>query len=51
MSAAAVAALLLVAYVLHPRWWTQYGAWLASFTIWMVWFTIAARRWIADADF
>lgn len=48
---AAAGALLVVAYVLLPHWSTQYGAWLAIFTIWMVWFSIAARRWIDDADF
>ena len=47
----AAAALLVVAYVILPHWSTQYGAWLAIFSIWMVWFTVAARRWIDDADF
>jgi hypothetical protein len=48
---AAVGGLFAVSYVLLPHWSTQYGAWLAIFSIWMVWFTVAARRWIDDADF
>ena len=51
LALAAVGALLVVAYGLVPHWSTQYGAWLAIFSIWMVWFVIVARRWIQDADF
>jgi len=51
LALAAVGALLLVAYVLAPHWSTQYGAWLAIFSIWMVWFVVVARRWIDDANF
>lgn len=47
----AVAGLLVVAYVVYPHWSTRYGAWLTVFAIWMVWFVIAARRWIQNADF
>ncbi|MFB6140398.1 MAG: hypothetical protein ABEJ26_08195 [Halosimplex sp.] len=37
-AAVTVTALLLVAYVLVPNPYVQYGAWLAIFTVWMVWF-------------
>ncbi|WP_235853624.1 hypothetical protein [Halosimplex salinum] len=37
-TAVVVAALLVVAYVLVPHPYVQYGAWLVIFTIWMVWF-------------
>jgi len=39
VAAAASAALaLVVAYVLVPHPYVQYGAWLVVFTVWMVWF-------------
>ena len=36
--AVTVVGLLVVAYVLVPHPYVQYGAWLVIFTIWMVWF-------------
>ena len=46
-----VAGLLGVAYGLAPTPTVQYGVWLSIFAIWMWWFVVVARRWIADADF
>lgn len=43
-----VISLLAVAYVLAPHWSTQYGAALIIFSIWMVWFVVAAVHWLAN---
>ncbi|WP_436931550.1 hypothetical protein [Halosimplex halobium] len=37
-AAVSAVALLVVAYVLVPHPYVQYGAWLVIFTVWMVWF-------------
>lgn len=37
-AAISAAVLLVVAYVLLPYPYVQYGAWLVIFTIWMAWF-------------
>jgi thiol:disulfide interchange protein len=42
----AVLALLIVAYVLVPRPVVQYGAWLAIFCVWMLWFVAFGVRWV-----
>jgi len=41
-----VLALLVVAYVLVPDRIVQYGAWLAIFSIWMLWFVSFGVRWL-----
>ncbi|EMA43449.1 hypothetical protein [Halococcus saccharolyticus] len=47
---AAATAVLVSAYVLvsHPV--VEYGAWLVVFTIWMLWFVLAAVEWLSQAD-
>ena len=36
-------------FVSHPV--VRYGAWLVVFTIWMLWFVLAAVQWLSMADF
>jgi hypothetical protein len=47
-TAAAVAGLLLVAYVVYPHRIVQYATWLVVFTIWMVWFVYAGVDYFYD---
>lgn len=47
---AAVAGLLLVAYVVYPHHILQYGVWLAIFTIWMAWFVYVGVDYVYDVD-
>jgi hypothetical protein len=48
---AAAVAVLVSAYVFvsHPV--VEYGAWLVVFTIWMLWFVLAAVEWLSQAYF
>ena len=46
LAIAGVIALLVVAYVLVPDRIVQYGAWLAIFSIWMLWFVSFGVRWL-----
>jgi hypothetical protein len=43
---ASAAGLLAGTYLLLPDPLLQYGAWLAIFTIWMVWFVYYGVRWM-----
>ena len=47
----AVAALLAVGYVFVPHPVVRYTVWLLIFSVWMAWFIVTAREWIANADF
>lgn len=49
-AAAAVAATLLIAYVLVPTPVVQYGAWLVVFCVWMVWFILVAVSVLPHVD-
>jgi len=49
-TAAAVACLLAVAYVVYPHRILQYATWLVVFTIWMVWFVYAGVDYVYDLD-
>jgi len=49
-AAVAVVALLVVAYGLFPSPPVQYGAWLAIFSIWMLWFVAYGVRWLYDEE-
>lgn len=46
LAVASVLALLAVAYVVVPRPAVQYGAWLAIFSVWMLWFVAYGVRWV-----
>ena len=45
-AAVAVAAMLVVAYVLYPDPIVKYGVWLTVFTVWMAWFVSYGVRWV-----
>lgn len=51
LALATVVGLLGLAYGVWPTSTVQYGAWLSIFAVWMWWFVVVVRRWIADADF
>ena len=46
LAAAAVLALLAVAYLIVPSPAVQYGAWLGIFSVWMLWFVAYGVRWV-----
>jgi hypothetical protein len=46
LTAASVALLLVVAYVVYPDPLVQYGVWLVVFTIWMAWFVAFGVDWL-----
>ncbi|WP_049898611.1 hypothetical protein [Halococcus agarilyticus] len=48
---AAVGTVLVGAYTLVSDPVVRYGAWLVVFTIWMLWFVLAAVQWLSMADF
>lgn len=48
---AVVCVLLAITYVFVPDPLVRYGVWLVVFTVWMVWFVLAAVEWISKADF
>lgn len=45
-----VAVALVVVSVLAPSPGIRYGAWLAIFTVWMIWFVLAVVGWLRNAD-
>ena len=45
-----VAALLVVAYVVYPNKYVQYGVWLVIFTVWMVWFVYVGVDYVYGLD-
>jgi homoserine trans-succinylase len=50
LTAAGVAGLLFVAYVVYPTRILQYGVRLVIFTVWMVWFVYAGVEYVYGID-